>query len=151
MHHVGCMTVLNLTWFRAHPPPSKGEGIICCYYKRFSYPLRHVWVTVSPPGEGRPLIPPAELGGIPAYFDKPQSPITKCQSQNNCTSFKHQFEYCYWGFQITWLLAFDVWNGYESVLIPVHGMALYFLIPRRRIGQVFLRIFKRQIMLILNP
>ena len=25
-HHVGCMTVLNLTWFRAHPP-SKGEGI----------------------------------------------------------------------------------------------------------------------------
>jgi len=25
MHHVGCMTVLNLTWFRAIPPP-EGEG-----------------------------------------------------------------------------------------------------------------------------
>jgi len=25
MHHVGCMTVLNLTWFRAFPPP-EGEG-----------------------------------------------------------------------------------------------------------------------------
>jgi hypothetical protein len=46
------MTVLNLTWFRAHPPPAKGEGIICCYYKRFSYPLCQVRVKLSPRGEG---------------------------------------------------------------------------------------------------
>jgi hypothetical protein len=25
MHHVGCTTVLNLTWFRARPPPSRGR------------------------------------------------------------------------------------------------------------------------------
>jgi hypothetical protein len=25
MHHVGCMTVLNLTWFRALSSPLKGE------------------------------------------------------------------------------------------------------------------------------
>jgi hypothetical protein len=38
MHHIGCMTVLNLTWFRAHLPPclrrsgsaqagARGEGV----------------------------------------------------------------------------------------------------------------------------
>jgi hypothetical protein len=27
-------------------------------------------------GEGKPFIPPAELGGIPAYFDKCQSFLT---------------------------------------------------------------------------
>ena len=26
MHHVGCMTVLNLTWFRANPPPCLRRG-----------------------------------------------------------------------------------------------------------------------------
>ena len=25
MHHVGCTTVLNLTWFRARSPPSRGR------------------------------------------------------------------------------------------------------------------------------
>jgi len=26
MHHVGCMTVLNLTWFRAQSSPIKASG-----------------------------------------------------------------------------------------------------------------------------
>jgi hypothetical protein len=59
------MTVLNLTWFRAHPPPSKGEGIIFCYYKRFSYPLCQVRVKLSLEGGGGGAFS-WFVGGVPA-------------------------------------------------------------------------------------
>jgi hypothetical protein len=42
--------------------------------------LLHGASPLPPRGEGRPFIPPAELGGILEYFDKSQSPKFETKS-----------------------------------------------------------------------
>jgi len=48
---------------------------------------RSGFAQAGPRGEGRPFIPPAELGGILAYFDKAQFGFFECQTFQNLFSY----------------------------------------------------------------
>jgi len=54
-------------------------------------PLVHKLALMPPRGEGRPFIPPAELGGILAYFDKARELCQAVFKITNQSDFKKDF------------------------------------------------------------
>jgi len=59
MHHMGCMTVLNLTWFRANPPPCLRQG-----FGRQAADRRQTGVE-RPPAQAPPQLPARREGLLP--------------------------------------------------------------------------------------